>query len=220
MAYSPINNNKFDSGDVIIGADIAQLNDNIEDTRTLTVNQYATVYEWSNHSEVGQTVADNSGNDATFTFETPTTTTYYGSKEFDFLTSNGLIDTTGTVFGDEIKLRLYVDYDLSFGLPANPETLYKLDDFDIKVTFADGTEKIGSIRTESFNFFSDTENPWTGSAFVDLFFSAGLDFATQIGQIQSIAVMDQPGIILGTANTKDFIEKITPTKLEIKVNVG
>lgn len=219
MAYSPINNNKFDSGDVIIGADIAQLNDNIEDTRTLTVNQYATVYEWSSHSEVGQTVADNSGNDATFTFETPTTTTYYGSKEFDFLTSSGLIDTAGTVFGDEIKLRLYIDYDLSSGLPTDT-TNYQLDDFDIKVTFADGTEKISSIRTQTSSIFSDTNNPWTGSAFVDLFFSAGLDFATKIGQIQSIAVMDQPGVILGTANSFDVIEKITPTKLEINVNVG
>jgi hypothetical protein len=110
MAYSPINNNKFDSGDVIDGADIAQLNDNIEDTRTLTVNQYATVYEWSNHAFVGQTQNSQTTVEGQFTFEVPTSTTYYGSKEVDFLTSGGQItNDVGLVFGDDIRATLELE---------------------------------------------------------------------------------------------------------------
>jgi len=34
MAYNAVNNSNFTSGEVGVGSDVAQLNDNIEDTRT------------------------------------------------------------------------------------------------------------------------------------------------------------------------------------------
>ena len=229
MAYSPINNNKFDSGDVIIGADIAQLNDNIEDTRTLTVNQYATVYEWSNHSEVGQTVADNSFNVATFTFEAPTTTTYLGSKQFDFITSDGLLDATGTVFGDNISAKLIFDYDLTNGPSrtySDSTPYFYYDKFYLKIIYVDGTERSAQVRVENTspsNVFGTGYNSLTGSAYVSLGFSAGLNFDSFIGKIQSIGVMDYPSDIIGdpysSGMTRDVIEKITPTRLEFEVNV-
>ena len=229
MAYSPINNNKFDSGDVIIGADIAQLNDNIEDTRTLTVNQYATVYEWSNHSEVGQTVADNSGNDATFTFEAPTTTTYFGSKEFDFLTSDGLLDATGTVFGDNISAKLIFDYDLTngpSGTYSDSTPYFYYNKFYLKIVYFDGTERVVNARVEGANnstVFGDGYNSLTGTAYASFGFSAGLNFDSFIGKIQSIAVMDYPSDVIGDPNssglTRDVVEKIRPIKLTIEVNV-
>lgn len=191
MAYSPINNNKFDSGDVIIGADIAQLNDNIEDTRTLTVNQYATVYEWSNHAFVGQTQNSQPTVQGDFSFEVPTTTTYFGSKEVDFLTSNGQItNDVGLVFGDTISATLELEKSHLDSALQNS--------MQLKIA------RLGALtQTITLNDAGLNE-----TVFITLHqprYTSGL-----IGPIVTMRVEDVDGTVT---------EKIRPIKLTIEVNV-
>ena len=192
MAYSPINNNKFDSGDVIIGADIAQLNDNIEDTRTLTVNQYATVYEWSSHAFVGQTQNSQSVVEGDFSFEVPTTTTYYGSKEIDFLTSNGQItNDVGLVFGDNINATLELEKSHLDSALQNSMTL-----------------KIVSVGAVTQTITLD-DSGLNESVFIGLF-QPRYDNQGQMAPIITMRVEDVDGTVT---------EKIRPIKLTIEVNV-
>ena len=143
MAYNAINNNVFIFGEVGSGADVAQLNDNIEDTRARvaslesvgsTLKAYESNYTWSNHGYIGYDAAS-SGTDADLvvTLEAPTTSTIYPTGTTnDLLNSSNEIDFSNNVFGDRVVITF--EYEANTG-PGNPAR-----DYQVKIVLTDGTE--------------------------------------------------------------------------------
>ncbi len=141
MAYNAINNSVFAYKAVGDGSTVAQLNDNIEDTRTrvLVLETSGSVlvasediYTWSAHSEVGQTVTNNSGNDVSFTFETPTTETLKpGSRTVSYINGSGQIDFSNLRYGD----RLNITFEASVNIPGLPSSFPPI----AKMIFIDGS---------------------------------------------------------------------------------
>lgn len=134
MAYQAISNSKFQSGKIAEGADIAQLNDNIEDTRGANITSYATVYEWSTPIQITQSSVS-STDEIEIVFANPTTTTYHG-KTFDALNSNNRIDLTNTRAGDNITFRIYYDDDYTT-YPSGGNTTIQ---HGVKAIFSDSSE--------------------------------------------------------------------------------
>ena len=123
MAYNAVNNSNFTSGEVGVGSDVAQLNDNIEDTRTrvstlettvsgldfsLTKLMFSKSFDYSPVITTGQlgtgglsnwTTIDLTGTEAN-TVLLPT-----GLADFDFVTGSQF-DFTDFRYGDKIEVKI------------------------------------------------------------------------------------------------------------------
>ena len=143
MAYNAINNNVFVFGEVGSGADVAQLNDNIEDTRARVASleatgsplkAYESNYTWSSHAFIGYD-SSSAGTDADLvvTLESTTTETIYPTGTTnDLLNGSNQIDFSNNVFGDRVVITF--DYIASTGT-GNPDA-----DYLVKIVLTDGTE--------------------------------------------------------------------------------
>ena len=195
MAYTVVNNSVFASDEVADGTDVAQLNDNIEDTRTRVLVLESSgsvlvasedVYTWSAHSEVGQTVTNNGGNDVSFAFETPTTQVLKPSARTEsYINSSGQIDFSGLRYGDRLNITFEASVNIS-GLSAlAPQPIARM-------VFIDGS-------TLSFALPNQATTTLTKSKKLQ---------ESQLG-LASFAVAD---------TTVGYEEKIIPLSLKIEVN--
>ena len=207
MAYTVVNNSVFASDEVADGTDVAQLNDNIEDTRTRvsalestgsTLKAYESNYTWSNHGYIGyESTSSGTDADLTLTLEAPTATTIYPTGTTnDLLNSSNQIDFSANLFGDRIVITF--EYEANSG--AGNITFEK--DYKIKIVLTDGTElsqvvtgtSVGANITQVEQF--KTLEPYIGVA------------AVKIG-----------GFTPPLGGTPDSGErKIKPTSLKIEVN--
>lgn len=122
MAYNPVNNSVFSTEEVADGADVAQLNDNIEDTRSRVSTLEATVsgldfsltklmfsksFDYSPVISTSQLGTGGTSNwtdiDLTGT-ESNTVLLPTGLSDFDFITGSQL-DFTGFRYGDKIDIK-------------------------------------------------------------------------------------------------------------------
>ena len=143
MAYNAINNSVFAYKAVGDGSTIAQLNDNIEDTRTRVTAlenagsvlvAYETQYTWSNHSDVGYASGSSvSDPDIELTIEAPdTTTTFPTGATYDMLDSSNDVDLNGLIYGDRAVIRL--GFEAFTGIGGGNR------DYIVKLVLTDGTE--------------------------------------------------------------------------------
>ena len=129
MAYNAINNSVFASDEVADGADVAQLNDNIEDTRTRvsalestgsTLKAYESNYAWSNHGYIGyESTSSGTDADLTLTLEAPTSTTIYPTGTTNnLLNSSNQVDFSDNLFGDRVVITFEYEANSGAGNPA------------------------------------------------------------------------------------------------------
>ena len=198
MAYSPVNNSVFSTEEVGDGADVAQLNDNIEDTRARVATlenagsvlvAYETEYTWLNHSDVGYGVGSSFLDpDIELTIEAPdTTTTFPTGATYNMLDASNDLDLNGLIYGDRVIIRLEFE---AFGGIGGANR-----DYIVKLVLTDGTvfEKTitgsGSRPTDFLEASFKTLEPMIGIA---KFYLAGA----------------------GVGSTR----QIKPTKLTISIN--
>jgi hypothetical protein len=113
MAYNAINNTVFAYKAVGDGSTVAQLNDNIEDTRTrVAVFENGSVKKAYGVEDVFTAHAQQSA--GVITFDAPSSSTAKPSgSTFTTAIASGAVDVTGLVFGDGLSLTYYADLNYS-----------------------------------------------------------------------------------------------------------
>jgi hypothetical protein len=195
MAYTVINNSVFASDEVADGTDVAQLNDNIEDTRTrvgtlettvsgldfsLTKLMFSKSFDYNPAIASGQLGTGGVANFSTINLtgtESNTTVLPTGLSDFDFITGSQL-DFTTFRYGDKIDLTINFNpnqnrTDLRFNISSD--------------VFLVGSTTSGANQSYTINFIIDDES--------------------------KIALID----LKGTAESGVIL---TISSLDIKINVG